>query len=219
MKQLVLACTVSLLAGCAGVPHPLSPETRPETYLPTPLSDAETGAKTDAALFLRYFRDISILSPEELRREYGEALDAYLEDTSRATRMRLVMLLSLSNTAMRDDDRAIALLQDILTDEETDDAALGDLAYLLWIVLSDRREGEARYQEVQQRLAAEQRRLASLQQQLKRQGQQHQRLERRLEEETSRSLQLEQQLEALKKIERSLRREKPPSADTMIQEK
>jgi hypothetical protein len=207
-QRLVLGFAAWLIAGCAGVPHLPSTEARCETSIPVPVSDAENGTGiTDAALLLRYYRYISNLYPQALSREYRDALKAFSENGGATARMQLAMLLSLPNTAIRDDAKAFDLLQACLAGN--DDAAVEDLAYLLWTMVNERRHHDTRFRELQQRLTSEQKRIASLQQQLKKQSEQQHTLKRHLQEEKARSAQLQEQLEALKKIERSLRREKP----------
>jgi septal ring factor EnvC (AmiA/AmiB activator) len=170
---------------------------------------AAADSAVDVELVLSYFRHVGMLSHDDLSQEFAEAKDAFSEDPSAANRFRLVVLLCVPNASFRDDALLLRLLHEYMTEPSRTDGALHNLAHFLYAVTEEHKGQAGRNRELDARLKDEQRRGSALQQQLKRQGEQLQKLEQKLKEEQKRSAVLAQQLEALKTIEKSLRRDKP----------
>ena len=169
----------------------------------------------DTAFFIGYFRHINALYPDDLKREFRSTEEAFSRDESPVNRFRLAMLLSAPNTGFRDDARALALIKDYLKDpsknNDGDEDGLNDLAFFMQSMLSERQSEALKLHQTEDRLREQQKHDAALQQQLKKQVEAYQKLDQRLKDEEKHRALLEQQLEALKSIEKSLRRNKAPA--------
>lgn len=165
----------------------------------------------DTTFFIGYFRHISALYPDDLKREFRSTEEAFSRDKSPVNRFRLAMLLSIPNASFRDDARALALIKDYLANSSKDGDGLNNLAFFTHSMLSERQSEALKLRQTEDKLREQQKHDAALQQQLKKQVEVYQKLEQRLKDEQKHSAVLEQQLEALKSIERSLRRSKLPT--------
>lgn len=165
----------------------------------------------DTTFFIGYFRHINALYPDDLKREFRSTEEAFSRDKSPVNRFRLAMLLSAPNTGFRDDARALALVKDYLKDSSKDDDGLNNLAFFMHSMLSERQSEALKLQQTEDKLREQQKHDAALQQQFKKQVEAYQKLEQKLKDEQKHSALLEQQLEALKSIEKSLRRNKVPA--------
>jgi hypothetical protein len=192
------------LCACAAMPgKELAAGTVPIIELP------RTGV--DACFFIGYFRHINALYPEDLRREFRSTAEAFSRDQSPVNRFRLILLLIVPTAEFRNDARALDLITDYLRYSSRSDDGLINLAFLLQSMLNERQSEALRRHQTEDRLKEQQKHEAALQQQLKKQVEAYQKLEQKLVEEQKHRALLEQQLEALKSIEQSLRRNKPPA--------
>ena len=178
-----------LLGGCSYVKNRYDTSARQSTGQPGTVDG-----------YLTYFRYISSLSGEELKKEYAVINQAYAKTKNDNSRLQLALLLSLPNTGFRDDSRALGLLKEFLANKANDSSQLKDFALLLSAYIAEHKRQEEKLKTEQSRneeLKAEQSRNEELEQKLE--G-----LKDDLKTEQSRSEDLEQKLEALKGIEKSI---------------
>lgn len=95
---------------------------------------------------------------EEQKREFAAANDAYQQAAGDAGRLRLALLLSMPNGAVRDDARALTLLEPLVAGNATAAGPLRDLAQLLYAQLAERgralRDEQRRSEDLAQKLDA-----------------------------------------------------------------
>ena len=140
--------------------------------------------------YLAYYRYVSNMSGEELKKEYMAVNQAYIKDKNNQNRLQLALLLSLQNANFKDSSKALVLLKEYLATGANDNTQLRDFAMLLSAYVAENKRQE-------EKLKAE----------LNRNEEQDRKLEElkgRLKTEQSRSNELEQKLEALKGIEKSI---------------
>lgn len=135
----------ALLAGCAGLPGLEGPEPAPwvQASSPRPASDAES--------LLLYFQYVRGLAAVDLGREHEMVRQAFTQSRSDFNRIRLAMLLSLPNTPLSDDPRALELLDPVARNAN---GQLQGLASLLAAHVQERRKLDAGMQGLQQKLDA-----------------------------------------------------------------
>ena len=140
--------------------------------------------------FLAYYRYVSGMSGEELKREYIATNQVYAKSKNDNSRLQLALLLSLPNASFRDDTRALALLKEFPADKAGSSSQLKDFALLLSAYIAEHKRLDEKLKTEQSRNEEQEQKLEGLKEKLK--------------TEQSRSDELEQKLEALKGIERSI---------------
>ncbi len=167
-----------LFGGCSSVKSPYTS------------AHQSTGQPNNVDGYLAYYRYTSILSTEELKKEYAMVTQAYAKTKNDNSRLQLALLLSLPNTSFRDDSRALGLLKEFLANKANDSSQLKDFALLLSSSVAEHKRQE-------EKLKTEQSRNEELEQKLEV-------LKDKLKTEQSHGEELEQKLEALKGIEKSI---------------
>jgi hypothetical protein len=114
-----------------------------------PVLPAVPGA--EAERLLEYFRHVRKLAGAELAREHEAARGAFQRTRSDPDRVRLAMLLSLPETPVNDDVRALELLEPLARNQNS---ALHGLALLLHTFVQEQRRLEKSVQGMQQKLDA-----------------------------------------------------------------
>jgi hypothetical protein len=187
IRSLLLLLAVLLLHGCAGAP-------RNGVDAPPP-DPAETRRLETLDLLLRYGW-LTTLSAGERETEHHAAQLAFMRSPDDRARLWLALVTSLPGTPWHDDKRVLQLLEPLTAAPSADIAPLGELALLLQNLVSERqrmaREEQRKAEEAQQRM---QLLLAERQRQLR--------------DELRRSEELKRKFDALRGIERELRRREP----------
>jgi len=106
---------------------------------------------TELARLLNYFQRIRKAPGAELGRENESARVAFARSRSDFDRLRLAMTLSLPNTAVNDDARALELLDPVVKNQS---APLHGLASLLSVFVQEQRRLGQSVQGMQQKLDA-----------------------------------------------------------------
>lgn len=141
---LALVCS-GALAGCTALG-------RIETQEPAPWVQAGVSQPaTNAESLLLYYQHIRKQPAADLSREYETVRQAYARSRTDFSRIRLAMVLSLPNTAVSDEGRAMELLEPV---SKNQGSALQGLAYLLVTQLQERKRLDANAQGLQQKLDA-----------------------------------------------------------------
>jgi len=156
-----LMCVLAAyLSGCAIVEsaQPLNVENEKKPALLTTKAN-------EVALVLAFFQRIRGLPADSLAAEYVLATQALAKQRSDTNRLRLALLLSLPNTAFRDDGRATSLAEETLANKAMD-AELKPLALYIAAVAGEQKRQEDRYQAISQKLKEEERRAEARQQKL-----------------------------------------------------
>lgn len=156
-----LMCVLAAyLSGCAIVEsaQPLNVENEKKPAL-------LTAKANEVALVLAFFQRIRGLPADSLAAEYALATQALAKQRSDTNRLRLALLLSLPNTAFRDDGRATSLAEETLANKAMD-AELKLLALYIAAVAGEQKRQEDRYQAISQKLKEEERRAEARQQKL-----------------------------------------------------
>ena len=87
--------------------------------------------ETEMERFLQYFTRLRVLSDEALQREYAQQESAFVHSQGSAERWRLIVLLSLPDTAFANTTYAIKLLQEYLAAPVQSQTRLRDIAVFL----------------------------------------------------------------------------------------
>jgi len=144
MRATAALTGVALALGGCGVLQPV------ETQEPAPRIQAESPQPaTDTESLLLYFRHIRKMPAAELGREHDAVRRAYDQARSDFNRVRLAMVLSVPNTAVSADSRALELLEPLMKDSR---AALHSLALLMGTYLQERRRLDGSAQGLQRKL-------------------------------------------------------------------
>jgi hypothetical protein len=187
MKSLSSLLTLGffiLLAGC--VPVQPKVEAPPPTIL-TPPPVVVVRADNE---FLAYALRYGALPADEQKKEHAQVLQAFNANKSNLTnRMKAALVLSLPGSRIRDNARAVVLLDDIQRDSEAD-ADTKAIASLVKEYVSERQKLEENAAKLGQKLAEDQKRIDAMQ--LKADA-----LQQRADT-------LQQKLDDLKNIERAL---------------
>ncbi|MGH8751335.1 MAG: hypothetical protein ACREUV_06490 [Burkholderiales bacterium] len=117
-----------------------------------------TRSTSEVEDYLAYYSYAANLSGEDLKKEYGALNQTYAKRKSDANRVRLALLLSLPGTGFRDDARALGLLKEVKTSENSE---LKDFTSLLAAHIAEHRKQEekikteqGRADEMEQKLEA-----------------------------------------------------------------
>jgi hypothetical protein len=113
----------------------------------------------DVERLLSYFEQIRKLPAAELGRENDSARAAFTRTRSDFDRMRLAIVLSIPNTALSDDQRAVDLLDPLV---KSQNSSLRGLAFLVSAHLQERRRLESGMQSLQQNMQGLQQKLDAL---------------------------------------------------------
>lgn len=129
MRGVRPALAACLLAACAATQKPAPPAEQPVF--------ATTESRAVIALLDAYQR-WQTLPEEGLARELGAAGAAYTQEPSDVTRLRLALLLSMPNSAVHNDARALSLLGTVLASAASPARPLRELALLLQTQIVER---------------------------------------------------------------------------------
>jgi hypothetical protein len=203
---------VALTAGCAmrALPPPtVEGESVPPCLLTFGRSDWEIEAE-EVANLLAYFHRMSGVSAEDLRKEYAAQTAAYGRDKSESARLKLILLLSLPASSVRDDARLVGLL-----DTAPNRAAANDLPRRQLVVLLSRIHAD-RVRQVTQLRDDGRKHEAQLKEEMRERldesGRRADEQQKRADEQQRRADDLQLKLDKLIGIERELRRSprRPP---------
>lgn len=136
---------VAMLAGCVAMQSAETGEVKPQvkSEAPRPVSDTES--------LLGYFQYIKKLPVAELSKEHDSARQAYAKARSEFNRVRLALVLSLSNTPLSDDSSALELLEPIVKNQQ---ASLYGLAFFLSSYIQEKKKLDSNVQSLQSKLDA-----------------------------------------------------------------
>jgi hypothetical protein len=135
----------AMIAGCGTMKGGESQEPAPwvQAGNPPPASETEN--------LLLYYQHVRKLSAVDLGREHDVARQAFNHSRTDFSRVRLAIVLSLPNTALYDDGRALELLEPVAKNAT---GPLNGLAYLLTAQIQERKRLDANAQGLQQKLDA-----------------------------------------------------------------
>jgi signal transduction histidine kinase len=134
-----LAVAVALLSACASTPPALeAPRERPLEARREPPADTRT------ADLVSYFATVARAGPAEQKRELAQWASAYSRAPSAYLRVRLGGLHAQPAAGLRDDARALALLEPLVTANAIPaaDRPIADLAALLHAQVAERQRME-----------------------------------------------------------------------------
>lgn len=179
MTRLALAAVTALaLAGCAALQdidqEGAAPPVKPEASAP-PDGTVDQQARLEPAVppsrvevpllaselerVLVYFEQVKKLPAAELGREHDSTRAAFTRTRSDFDRMRLAMVLSIPNSAVSDDQRALELLDSVVRGQNS---SLRGLASLMSAHLQERRRLESGMHSLQQNVQGLQQKLDAL---------------------------------------------------------
>lgn len=169
------------LAACSGLPAQphvaITPAPSSPARVESPVQpDLELDAVAAARWWLDYHRNMNSPLPNTLAAEYKSASSALASDGSLHNRLRMISLLSLRDTSFYDPERALKLLNEIISEPNDRPKIIQDTAALVKATI-----------------------LTALQDQKKIQI-----LAGKIKELQNNNTAIQQQLEALKEIERSI---------------
>jgi hypothetical protein len=143
---------IALSLGCLGALAGCSILRGMESQEPAPWVQAGASRPaTDAENLLLYYEHVRKLAAADLNREHDAARQVYTRSRSDYSRVRFAMVLSLPNTAVSDEGRALELLEPV---SKNQGSSLHGLAYLLASHLQERKRLDANAQGLQQKLDA-----------------------------------------------------------------
>ena len=200
MRGAAFLLALLALTGCAGLPPGNAPS-QPDVSAQAGAGASENrgaaaqpaeGANAQAHELLAYFSRVARLSAGEQKGELVQAAQAFGRDASPYARVKLGGLHALPLAGLRDDARAMALLEPLAKAPAQGiaprDDALADIAYLLYAQAAERQRQQREDREERRRLQSNER------------GER----QRLLREEARKQDALRERLEALKAIERSI---------------
>jgi len=103
---------------------------------------------------LRYHQRIKKLNAAELNKEYEQTSHSFTLNKSDLNRVQLALLLSLPNTAFRDETAAYNLLKEWAKEPKVAPAGLRGFGVLLSTLLDDMRDKDKRNEALQKKLDA-----------------------------------------------------------------
>lgn len=162
----------------------------PEAPVQTEIRWLEITRDSELEKLLLYFEEVRDLPPDDLAREYERLKQKFFSDRSEYLRMQLALLASLPNTGIRDEQRALNLLEHFLKDSSSQSQGLRAFAIYLNSAIAEQRKLDELAKAASQKFKEEQKRTETA--------------DSRLREEQRRNGELERKLEALKAIEKSL---------------
>ena len=186
---LALPLVALALAGCVALQAFEAQEPAPSVQ-----ADGPQSASSMESVLL-YFQHIKQIPAADLGREHDAARRAYAQERSDINRVRLAMVLSLPNTAVRDRNQALELLEPPMKDPR---APLHGIATLIGTYLQEQRRLDGSMQDLQRKL--DQLTSVYAQEQRRHEGNM-QELQRRHESNVQ---EMQKKLDQLKSLERSL---------------
>jgi len=166
-------------------------------------------SSSEIAILLSYNKHLIGLPKEALEEEKAKAEKAFTDFNGPIHRLRLAMVLSLSNPASDDYKRARTLLSVDLPEGAKPDPVLRDFAIFLDAGLFRLEEQETRHRALSQKLLKEQAvRDQEMSQKIKNQENQNQKLLQKLKEEEEQGQKLQKMIEELKTIEKNIMNDK-----------
>jgi hypothetical protein len=161
---------VALLAGCVGLEQPPAPvhpppEAPPPVVeppgpalppapvvipVPAPAPPPEPEENRQAVELLGYTQRVALMGAEEQRRELGNANQALQRDRSNYGRLKVGLLYAVPGTAIQDDARALAMLEQV----GGTSGALKNLAVLVHAQVSERVKAQKRGDQLKEQLDA-----------------------------------------------------------------
>lgn len=156
-SYLLLWLAVPALAGCALLREPeppAAPVVAPPPVAPAPAPPAPPPESEDVAALLAYNQRLLAASPDELRREYQAAQQAFSRDRGEMNRLRLALLLLVPGVPWRDDVRLQGLLEGAGGRVGAAESPRRQFLALLQRLVAERQRELKRADELQQKLDA-----------------------------------------------------------------
>jgi hypothetical protein len=154
-------------AGCTTVPPdepppaplpPIQPAPPPAVQTPPPPPPQEIvitdPATEELKAILIYFNQVSRLSPNDVRREYDAARAAFAASPSEANRLRLALVLSLATNPLKDERRAMDLLEPMTKDLRGNYTPLRGLALVTHTLIREQQKLGTSVQALKEKLDA-----------------------------------------------------------------
>ena len=140
IRTAFLLAIALLLAGCAGLGIPGRSERDPQ--------------ERQVIQLIHYAEEVTTMTAEQQRREYGASNQAFARDKDAGSRMRLALLLATPGASVYDAARAARLLEPLAA---SGDAAspLHALAKLLYVQLNERASEHKRANQMREQLDAQ----------------------------------------------------------------
>lgn len=159
-------------------PKTSPPEISEQPTEPPEEKEAIAPEKTDdLARVVSYFRFLNALPEKAIQQEHERTQQEFNENKNTVNRLRLAMVLGLTNSSSRDANRSLSLLEDVLKDPDPDqEPMLSDFSFFLFTMI----------------------------QKLKTEVQQRQNLSQKLLEKDNENKTLEKMIEELKTIEKNI---------------
>ena len=148
------------LSGCAYSEQRATPSSGVWNNLSASLRGA------DSAEVLAYFQHIKTLSGNALVAENNAVVQALSKQRSDSNRLKLALLLILPNTAFKDETRAAALADEVLSNKSVDTPQLKNLALLIATLANEQKRQEERLQQLALKQKDDEKRADALQQKL-----------------------------------------------------
>ena len=101
-----------------------------------------------------YFNALSKLPVNDLRREHDAARAAFAANTSEANRVRLALVLSFANNSLKDERRALELLEPLARDLRAHYTPLRGFALVVHSLLREQQKAGANAQALKDKLDA-----------------------------------------------------------------
>ena len=126
---------------------PAPPPAPREIFIPDPAAE-------ELKAILMYFNLISRLSANEVRREYDAARTAFAANPSEANRLRLALVLSLATNPLKDERRAMDLLEPMTKDLRGNYTPLRGLALVTHSLIREQQKLGTSVQALKEKLDA-----------------------------------------------------------------
>lgn len=157
LSRLAAGAAALALAACTAVPETGAPGTvEPAPAPPTPVTEIIVVVPDDArdlAELVGYYSRVAGMSPDEQRREYAGASQAFNRERSALNRVRLALLASMPGTQFHDDARALGLLEPFAAGPG-DAGKVGQLGAMLHAQVSERARARGRADQLKEQLDA-----------------------------------------------------------------
>lgn len=130
-----------------------------------PAHAAESRAPGETDRLFIYFEEIQKLTAQERLQEYDLLKRTFAQEKSDFVRVQMAILLSVPDSTFHDEERAQSMLDPLLKDRASP-SALRPIAYLISIMLEERKKLEEDRRDLEQLLDDEKRRNDALEQKL-----------------------------------------------------
>ena len=151
-------CTTAPLEVPPAPPPTIQPPAPPAVQTPPPPPPQEIVIPDPAAeelkAILMYFNLITRLSPNDVRREYDAARAAFAANPSEANRLRLALVLSLATNPLKDERRAMDLLEPMTKDLRGNYTPLRGLALVTHTLIREQQKLGTSVQALKEKLDA-----------------------------------------------------------------